>query len=35
MGIDWTKVYMSPIGRPVYIANGFDDKMGAPIKELA
>jgi hypothetical protein len=35
MGIDWTKTYMSPIGRPVYIANGFDDKMGAPIKELA
>ncbi|MBM3754804.1 MAG: DUF1501 domain-containing protein [Acidobacteria bacterium] len=35
MGIDWTKTYMSPAGRPVYIANGFDDKMGEPIKELA
>jgi hypothetical protein len=34
MGIDWEKRYMSPIGRPVYIANGFDDKGGAPIKEL-
>ncbi len=34
MGIDWTKTYMSPIGRPVYIANGFDDKMGEPLKEL-
>jgi uncharacterized protein (DUF1501 family) len=35
MGIDWEKRYMSPLGRPVYIANGFDDKGGAPIKELA
>ena len=34
MGIDWTKTYMSPIARPVYIANGFDDTPGAPIKEL-
>ncbi len=34
MGIDWEKRYMSPLGRPVYIANGFDDKGGAPIKEL-
>jgi hypothetical protein len=34
MGIDWTKTYMSPIGRPVYIANGFYDKMGEPLKEL-
>ncbi len=34
MGIDWTKTYMSPIGRPVYIANGFNDKMGEPLKEL-
>jgi len=25
---------MSPIGRPVYIANGFEDKMGEPLKEL-
>lgn len=35
MGIDWTKTYMSPAGRPVYIANGFEDKMGEPIEELA
>jgi hypothetical protein len=34
MGIDWAKTYMSPIGRPLYIANGFDNKVGAPIKEL-
>lgn len=34
MGIDWTKAYMSPIGRPVYIANGFEDKPGVPLKEL-
>ena len=34
LGIDWTKTYMSPVGRPIYIANGFDDKMGQPIKEL-
>jgi hypothetical protein len=34
LGIDWTKTYMSPIGRPVYIANGFGDTAGAPIKEL-
>ena len=34
LGIDWSKTYMTPVGRPIYIANGFDDKMGAPIKEL-
>jgi hypothetical protein len=34
MGIDSQKTYMSPIGRPVYIANGFDDKSGSPIKDL-
>lgn len=34
MGIEWDKTYMSPIGRPVYIANGFDDTPGMPIKEL-
>jgi hypothetical protein len=34
MGIDWTKTYMSPIARPVYIANGFDDTAGSPLKEL-
>jgi uncharacterized protein (DUF1501 family) len=34
LGIDWTKTYMSPIARPVYIANGFDDTPGEPLKEL-
>ena len=34
MGIDWTKTYMSPIARPVYIANGFQDTAGTPLKEL-
>lgn len=34
MGIDWTKTYMSPIGRPIYIANTLDDTAGVPIKEL-
>ena len=34
MGIDWNKTYMSPIARPVYIANGFDDTPGIPVKEL-
>ncbi|MBM3801397.1 MAG: DUF1501 domain-containing protein [Acidimicrobiia bacterium] len=34
MGIDWTQTYMSPIARPVYIANGFDDVPGNPLKEL-
>jgi hypothetical protein len=34
MGIDWTKTYMSPIGRPMYIANGFGDTPGTPLKEL-
>lgn len=34
LGIDWAKTYMSPIGRPVYIANGFDDQAGSPIAEL-
>lgn len=33
-GIDWHKEYMSPIGRPVKIANALDDKTGEPIKEL-
>lgn len=35
MGIDWTKTYMSPLARPVYIANGFKDMPGSPLKELA
>ena len=34
MGIDWTKTYMSPIARPVYIANGFEDTPGNPLHEL-
>ena len=34
MGIDWTKEYMHPIGRPVKIANGLDDETGTPIHEL-
>ena len=33
-GIDWTKTYMTPIGRPVKIANSIDDKTGTPIEEL-
>jgi hypothetical protein len=33
-GIDWTKTYMTPIGRPIYIANGLGDKQGEPIREL-
>lgn len=34
LGIDWTKEYMSPIGRPLKIANSLDDKTGSPVKEL-
>jgi len=34
MGIDWTKEIMSPIGRPIKIANSLEDKTGEPIKEL-
>src|SRR5207302_3358730 len=34
MGIDWAKTYMSPDARPVYIANGFNDTAGTPLKEL-
>ncbi len=33
-GIDWTKEYMTPIGRPVKIANSISDRTGEPIKEL-
>ncbi len=33
-GIDWEKTYMTPIGRPVKIANSIDDKTGVPIREL-
>jgi hypothetical protein len=34
LGIDWTKTYLTPIGRPIYIANGRDDTQGVPIREL-
>jgi hypothetical protein len=33
-GIDWTKEYDTPIGRPVKIANALDDETGSPITEL-
>ena len=33
-GIDWRKEYMHPIGRPLKIANSFDDTTGIPIPEL-
>ena len=33
-GIDWTKTYMHPIGRPVKIANSIDDKTGTPVQDL-
>lgn len=33
-GIDWTKEYETPIGRPVKIANSLDDATGQPIAEL-
>lgn len=34
LGIDWTKEYMSPIGRPLKIANSLDDRTGEPVEEL-
>jgi uncharacterized protein (DUF1501 family) len=34
MGIDWTKEYMHPIGRPLKIANSIDDVTGEPIDEI-
>ena len=33
-GIDWEKTYMSPIGRPIKIANSIEDKTGIPIPTL-
>lgn len=33
-GIDWTKEYDTPVGRPVKIANGLDDETGKPLPEL-
>lgn len=34
LGVDWEKTYMTPIGRPIKIANSIDDKTGTPIAEL-
>ena len=34
MGIDWTKDYINPGGRPLYIANSINDVMGHPLQEL-
>ncbi len=34
LGIDWKKEYLSPIGRPVKIANNLADQTGKPVKEL-
>ena len=34
LGIDWKKEYMSPIGRPIKIANSLDDRTRQPVKEL-
>ncbi len=34
LGINWEKEYMSPIGRPIKIANNLDDRTGEPVKEL-
>ncbi len=33
-GIDWTKEYETPVGRPVKIANALDDETGKPLPEL-
>jgi Protein of unknown function (DUF1501) len=33
-GIDWTKEYDTPIGRPIKIANSLDDETASPIAEL-
>jgi hypothetical protein len=34
MGIEWTKEYMTPVGRPIKIANSLNDATGEPIQEL-
>lgn len=34
LGIDWTKTFMHPIGRPVKIANSIGDEQGNPISGL-
>jgi hypothetical protein len=33
-GIDWTKEYDTPVGRPIKIANALDDETGKPLPEL-
>jgi uncharacterized protein (DUF1501 family) len=33
-GIDWTKTYDTPIGRPIKIANSIEDKTGVPVGQL-
>jgi hypothetical protein len=33
-GIDYTKTYTTPFGRPIYIANALDDRQGEPLNEL-
>ncbi len=33
-GIDWTKEYDTPIGRPIKIANSLEDQTGTPLAEL-
>ena len=33
-GIDWTKDYPTPIGRPIKIANSLEDQTGTPIQEV-
>ena len=34
LGINWTKEYMTPSGRPVKIANSLQDVTGEPLREL-
>ena len=34
LGIDWHKELMSPVGRPVKIANSIEDTTGVPLEEL-
>ena len=34
LGIDWTKTYLSPGRRPIYIANSIGDKAGQPVHGL-
>ncbi|MBM3735805.1 MAG: DUF1501 domain-containing protein [Acidobacteria bacterium] len=34
LGVDYTKEYMSPIGRPIKIANSLEDRTGEPVREL-